>query len=66
MARARKPLGLKTNGCYRPIENGLNDFDKDAFKRFRRSHPTLTNQEAMSMFKLNHGHSRHMGMSHGL
>ena len=33
---------------------------------FRRSHPTLTNQEAMSMFKLNYGHSQHMGIYHGL
>lgn len=46
--------------------NGLTGFDKEEFKRFRRSHPTLTNQEAMAMFKLNYGHSRHMGMSHGL
>ena len=51
---------------YEAFYNGLSGFDKEAFKRFRRSHPTLTNQDAMSMFKLNHGHSRHMGMSHGL
>lgn len=50
----------------RPFYNGLTGFDKEEFKRFRRSHPTLTNQEAMSMFKLNYGHSRHIGMSHGL
>ena len=36
---------------------------KKPFKRFRRSHPTLTNQEAMSMFKLNHGHSRYIGLN---
>ena len=51
---------------YEAFYNGLSGFDKEAFKRFRRSHPTLTNQEAMSMFKLNYGHSQHMGMSHGL
>lgn len=51
---------------YEAIYNGLTGFDKEEFKHFRRSHPTLTNQEAMSMFKLNHGYSRHMGMSHGL
>ena len=51
---------------YEAFYNGLSGFDKEAFKRFRRSHLTLTNQEAMSMFKLNYGHSRHMGMSHGL
>ena len=46
---------------YEAFYNGLSGFDKEAFKRFRRSHPTLTNQEAMSMFKLNYGHSHHMG-----
>lgn len=51
---------------YGAFYNGLSGFDKEAFKRFRRSHPTLTNQEAMSMFKLNYGHSQHQGMSHGL
>ncbi len=51
---------------YEAFYNRLSGFDKEAFKRFRRSHPTLTNQEAMSMFKLNYGHSQHMGMSHGL
>lgn len=51
---------------YEAFYNGLTGFDKEAFKRFRRSHPTLTNQEAMSMFKLNYGHSQNMGMSHGL
>lgn len=51
---------------YEAFYNGLAGFDKEAFKRFRRSHPTLTNQEAMSMFKLNYGHSQHQGMSHGL
>ena len=51
---------------YEAFYNGLSGFDKEAFKRVPRSHPTLTNQEAMSMFKLNHSHSRHMGISHGL
>lgn len=51
---------------YEAFYNGLTGFDKEEFKRFRRSHPTLTNQEAMSMFKLNHEHSQCMGMSHGL
>ena len=50
---------------YEAFYTGLSGFDKEAFKRFRRSHPTLTNQEAMSMFKLNYGHSHHMGISHG-
>lgn len=51
---------------YEAFYNRLSGFDKEAFKRFRRSHPTLSNQEAMSMFKLNSGHSHHMGMSHRL
>ena len=51
---------------YEAFYNGLSGFDKEAFKRFRCSHPTLTNQETMSMFKLNYGHSQHMGISHGL
>lgn len=46
--------------------NDLTGFDKEDLKRFRRSHPTLTNQEAMSMSKLNYGHTQNMGMSHGL
>lgn len=51
---------------YEAFYNGLSGFDKEAFKRFRRSHPTLTNQEAMSMFKLNYDHSQHIGISHRL
>ncbi len=51
---------------YEAFYNGLSGFDKEAFKRFRRSHPTLTNQEAMSMFKLNYGQTQRMGLSHGL
>lgn len=51
---------------YGAFYNGLSGFDKEAFKRFRRSHPTLTNQEAMSMFKLNYGQTQRMGLSHGL
>lgn len=46
---------------YEAFYNSLCDFDKEAFKRFRGSHPTLTNQEVMSMFKLNYGHSHNMG-----
>ena len=34
------------------VYDGPSGFDKEAFKRFRRSHPTLTNQKAMSMFKV--------------
>lgn len=49
---------------YEAFYNGLTGFDKEAFKRFRRSHPTLTNQEAISMFKLNYGHSQQMRMPH--
>ena len=51
---------------YEAFYHGLSGFDKEAFKRFRRSHPTLTNQEAMSMFKMNNGQSQRMGISHGL
>lgn len=40
---------------------GLDKFDKEEFRRFRRRHPTLTNEEAMRMFKLDHGHSQHLG-----
>lgn len=60
------PFAAGAHPEYEAFYNGLSGFDKEAFKRFRRSHPTLTNQEAMSMFKLNYGHSCHMGMSHGL
>lgn len=51
---------------YDALNNGLTGIDKEEFRRFRRSHPTLTNQEAMSMFKLNHGHSQYLGISHRL
>lgn len=51
---------------YEAFYKGLSGFNKEAFKRFRRSHPTLTNQEAMSMFKLNYGQTQRMGLSHGL
>lgn len=46
---------------YEAFYNGLTGLDKEAFKRFRRSHPTLTNQEAMSMYKLNYEHYHHIG-----
>ncbi|WP_300591152.1 hypothetical protein [uncultured Duncaniella sp.] len=46
--------------------NDLTGFDKEDLKRFRCSHPTLTNQEAMSISKLNYEHTQNMGMSHGL
>lgn len=60
------PLVSGAHPEYEAFFNGLTGFDKEEFKCFRRSHPTLTNQEAMSMFKLNYGYSRHMGMSHAL
>lgn len=60
------PFAPRAHPEYEAFYNDLSGFDKEAFKRFRRSHPTLTNQEAMSMFKLNYGHSQHMGISHGL
>lgn len=66
MAGGGMPFVPGAHPEYEAFYNGLSGFDKEAFKRFRRSHPTLTNQEAMSMFKLNYGRSRHMGMSHGL
>ena len=66
MSGGGMPFAPGAHPEYEAFYNGLSGFDKEAFKRFRRSHPTLTNQEAMSMFKLNYGHSQHMGMSHGL
>lgn len=42
-----------------PIAN--TDVSSSTVLDFRRSHPALTNQEAMSMFKLDYGHSQHMG-----
>lgn len=66
MSGGGMPFAPGAHPEYEAFYNGLTGFDKEAFKRFRRSHPTLTNQEAMSMFKLNYGHSQHMGISHGL
>lgn len=46
---------------YSAFYSGLGKFDKEEFRRFRRRHPTLTNEEAMCLFKLNHGHSQILG-----
>ena len=43
------PFAQGAHPEYEAFYNGLSGIDKEAFKRFRRSHPTLTNQEAMSM-----------------
>lgn len=56
------PFAQGAHPEYEAFYNGLTGFDKEEFKRFRRSHPTLTNQEAMSMFKTNYGHSQRRGM----
>lgn len=66
MSGGGMPFAQGAHPEYEAFYNGLSGFDKEAFRRFCRSHPTLTNQEAMSMFKLNHGHSQRMGISHGL
>ena len=66
MTSGRMPFAPGAHTEYEAFYNGLSGFYREAFKRFRRSHSTLTNQEAMSMFKLNYGHSQHMGMSLGL
>lgn len=39
---------------YEAFYDGLSHFDKEAFRRFRKSHPGLTNSEAMTMFKANY------------
>lgn len=46
---------------YSAFYSGLGKFDKEEFRRFRRRHPALTNEEAMRLFKLNHGHSQMLG-----
>lgn len=46
---------------YSAFYSGLGKFDKEEFRRFRRRHPTLTNEEAMRLFKMNHGHSQILG-----
>ena len=60
------PFAQGAHPKYEAFYNGLSGFDNEAFKRFRRSHPMLTNQEVLSMFKLHYGRSHNMGMSHGL
>lgn len=55
------PFATGMSPEYEAIYNSFSDFDKEAFRRLRRSHPTLTNQEAMSMFKMNNGQSHRMG-----
>ena len=46
---------------YSAFYSGLGKFDKEEFRRFRRRHPALTNEEAMRLFKMNHGHSQILG-----
>lgn len=60
------PFATGMSPEYEAFYNGLSGFDKEAFKRFRHSHPTPTNQEAMLMFKMNNGQSQRMGMRHHL
>lgn len=48
------PFSLGSNPEYGAFYDGLSHFDKEAFRRFRKTHPGLTNSEAMSMFKANY------------
>lgn len=48
------PFSPGSNPVYDAFYGELSHFDKEAFRRFRKTHPGLTNSEAMSMFKANY------------
>ena len=48
------PFAPGSNPEYEAFYAGLSHFNKEEFRRFRKSHPGLTNSEAMSMFKANY------------
>lgn len=56
------PFSPNADPEYSAFYADLSEQFKAAFRRFRKSHPGLTNSEAMSMFKTNYGHSQKQGL----
>lgn len=57
------PFSPNADPEYAAFYDGLSDNFKEEFRRFRKRHPTLTNTEAMSMFKTNYWQSHRQGLS---
>lgn len=55
------PFHPNADPDYVSLFSGLGRWDKEEFKRFRRRHPSLTNQEAIRMFRTDHNLSRGFG-----
>lgn len=55
------PLSPGADPEYAAFYGDLSELFRQEFRRFRKRHPSLTNSEAMQMFKANYGNSRHIG-----
>ena len=55
------PLSPGVDPEYAAFYGDLSEQFRQEFRRFRKRHPSLTNSEAMQMFKANYGNSRHIG-----
>lgn len=55
------PLSPGADPEYAAFYGNLSEQFRQEFRRFRKRHPSLTNTEAMQMFKTNYGQSQHMG-----
>lgn len=55
------PLSYGADPEYAAFYGNLSEQFRQEFRRFRKRHPSLTNTEAMQMFKTNYGQSRHLG-----
>lgn len=55
------PLSPGVDPEYAAFYGNLSEQFRQEFRRFRKRHPSLTNTEAMQMFKTNYGQSQHMG-----
>lgn len=55
------PLFPEADPEYAAFYGDLSEQFRQEFRRFRKRHPSLTNSEAMQMFKTNYGQSNHMG-----
>lgn len=55
------PLSPGADPEYAVFYGDLSELFRQEFRRFRKRHPSLTNSEAMQMFKANYGNSRHIG-----
>lgn len=55
------PLSPGTDPEYAAFYGDLSEQFRQEFRRFRKCHPSLTNSEAMQMFKTNYGQSHRLG-----